>query len=190
MVPNGNEKTRDIDSAFLARLVVDQDRTFHTLLTDDLLGLVIPEYFNVRGVEDTVLHGLAGPHSIPADDHVDLLTKFGEVGSLFRGSITGTDNGDRLTFEEESVTNRASGYAVTVQALFRGQAEPFGRSAGSDDNRVGMDGLRFVDDHLVNGPGEIDGRCIAETDIRAKALTWALKSSIICGPCVPFGYPG
>ena len=30
------KKTRDIDSAFLARLVVDQDRTFHTLLTDDL----------------------------------------------------------------------------------------------------------------------------------------------------------
>ena len=35
----------------------------------------------------------------PADDHAQtFLQKFGEVGSLFRGSITGTDNGDRLTF--------------------------------------------------------------------------------------------
>src|SRR5436190_13358782 len=69
--------------------------------------------------------------------------KFCKKERLFHCSVAAADDNDRLFAEKEPVTRRTSRNAVAAEALgrgrFAGDAEPFGRSTGRDDKRIGPD---------------------------------------------------
>ena len=65
-------------------------------------------------------------------------SKIGQIQSFFQGSIATADNRDIFTFIKKSITGGANRYAITFVRLLRINFEPFGRSAGGNNNAFGI----------------------------------------------------
>ena len=90
---------------------------------EHLPGVAVPEYLDIRGVQDPLLHCAGCPEDIPADYHVDLVAYPCKVRCLLAGSVPSSDDSHILLPVEETVTGRAGGHAHPLELLLRWQAE-------------------------------------------------------------------
>ena len=81
-------------------------------------------------------------------DQRHLRRKFCQEQRLFHRRVAAAHDDDRPVAEKESVARRTGRNAVAAQALghrsFARNAKPFGRSAGRDDQRIGLDDGRYL----------------------------------------------
>ena len=87
---------------------------------------------------------MACPEFVAAHNHVDLVADVGQVARLFGRRVAAAHHGYVLSAVEETVAGGACAHAHSLEFVFGGQSEVFGRCAGGYDERLGFDGAVAV----------------------------------------------
>ena len=122
-------------------------------------------------------------------EQVDLGREAGQVGRLLERGVAAADDRDLPVAEEEPVACRARRHAAAAQAGLAVEAEPQGRRAGRDDDRLGAV-LDAAGPDAERASGEVDGSMSTSMRRVPKRSAWARIAAIRSGPWMPSGKPG
>src|SRR5690606_20439645 len=98
----------------------------------------VPDKLDLRVALGSLLHNLAGPQLVAAVDDGDLAGELGQEDGFLHGRVAAAHHDDLTIAEEEAIARGARGHAAADQFLLAGHAQPFGRRAGGDNQRVGL----------------------------------------------------
>src|SRR4051794_40634107 len=106
------------------------------VVTEHVVQHGVPDYRDLRILEQPVLQDLLGAEMIAAVDDGDVSREIGEEeGFLYCGVAAANDN-DVLATIEEAVAGRAGRDAITFELLFAREIEPARLCAGRKHDRV------------------------------------------------------
>ncbi len=113
-VTDGDEHALHGEFLFLAALVLDAQAGDAVLVTEDFVHFVVPfdGYVAALGFgHELVDENRLGLECVAPVHHGDMGSDVGQIYRLFHGGVAAADDGDFLSFKEESVTGGAAGHA-------------------------------------------------------------------------------
>ena len=139
MVTDGKEEAVYLDiknSTILSQETCSRDSV---LVSQDLLGVAVPQDLDIGSREDLLLHGDRCPENIPSHDHVDLAADGCKVCRLLACCVSTSYYGYVLLPVEESVAGGAGGDPQPLELLLRGKAKVACSRPRCNDDGLGDD---------------------------------------------------
>src|SRR5579883_2798507 len=123
-----------------AGLRIDQLDASHgrrLVRTENLFDGMIPNYADIRPLQQPLLQNLFGPERIAPVHDPNMRGDVAEVQRLLDRGIAAADDDYFLAAEEKPVAGRAGRDAIALEPLLARQIEPLGLGAGRQDQRIG-----------------------------------------------------
>src|SRR6266478_8571447 len=96
---------------------------------------MVPAHRDIASIEELFLKNLLRPEFVSPVDHGDATRDIGKVERFLHRGVPAADDGDVLTFVEESVAGRTGGDALSHELLLGFEAEVAG--GGSEKKFMG-----------------------------------------------------
>ena len=145
--------------------------TFDTVLAKETQRIVFEEYLDIFAIHHALLHDLGSTQEGFADNHIHLLGQSAEVEGIFAGSITATNNSNRLLAIEETVARSTGADALTVVFALVVKTQILGRGSCGNDDSVGLQFTTCVVPRLIGTLREIDAYDFTVADVGTETLS-------------------
>ena len=169
MVSDSEEEARNLDVVLLTVALAESCARNTIFIAQNLYGVMLEENFDVRSVENTLLHSLRCAKEWLANDKIYLTAERCKVGSLLASGVATTHNCYILLAVEEAVASSTSTYAHTAELLLRLQTEILCRCSGADDNCLGLNLLLAINSNNKWACSSVDIGDNTGANIGAKA---------------------